>query len=132
MGLAGTALAGEDDRFAVVDPGALGERRDRRLRHRRVVVEAEVVEPLEVREAGVEQPASLSALRPFLHLGFEQRGQVGERRLLGSGRFGGERAEATADGRQVQLDGVCLDEGFERRGLRRGAHREPPCCSSSS
>src|SRR5438477_73632 len=35
--LAGARFAGEDDRFAVVDPGALGERCDRRLRHVRVV-----------------------------------------------------------------------------------------------
>jgi hypothetical protein len=67
------------DSLAVVDRGALGERRDRRLRYRGVVVDAEVLEPLEGREVGVEQPASLSALGPLGDFGFEQRGQVGKR-----------------------------------------------------
>src|SRR5438034_512150 len=65
--LAGAAVAGEDDGLAVVDPGAVGERGDRRLRQRGVVVEAEVLEPFEQGEAGVEQAAALSVLGALLH-----------------------------------------------------------------
>jgi hypothetical protein len=81
------------------EPGAFGERGDRCLRHRGVVVEAEVLEPFVEGEAGVEEASALSAFGPFGDLGFEQRGEVGERGLLGAGCFGGEGAEAAADGR---------------------------------
>ena len=132
MRFAGAALAGEDDRVAVGDPGALGERGDRRLRHVGVVVEAEVVEPFQQGEAGVEEPPSFAALGSLLHLALEQRGEVGERRLLGAGRFGGERAEAAADGRQVQLGGVRVDERLERREVGLRAHDVAPRLSSRS
>ena len=90
VGLAGAALAAEDDRLAVCDPGALGERSDRRLRDGGVVGEAEVLEPFERGEAGVEQASALATLGPFGYFGFEQGGQVGERCLLRSGRLSGE------------------------------------------
>jgi len=129
---AGARFAAEDDRFAVVDPGALGERGDGGLRDGGVVVEAEVLEPLEHGEAGVEQAAALSALGALGDLGFEQGGEVGERRLLRSGGFLGERAEAAAHGGQVQLLRVCLDQCFECGGLRLGAHRAAPRLSRAS
>jgi hypothetical protein len=40
---AGAGLADEDDRLAIVDPGAFGERRDRGLGHLGVVLEVEVL-----------------------------------------------------------------------------------------
>src|SRR6266545_5979598 len=66
--LAGAALAGEDDRFAVIEPGAVGEGGDRRLRDGGVVVEAEVLEPFQQGEAGVEEAPALSALGSLLYL----------------------------------------------------------------
>jgi hypothetical protein len=62
MLLADAALADEDDGLAVVDQGAVGERGDRRLRHRGVVVEAEVLEPLQQREAGASNRRFVSSL----------------------------------------------------------------------
>jgi hypothetical protein len=62
---AGPRFAGEDDRLAVVEPGALCERGDRGLRHRGVVGEAEVLEPFQQGEAGVEQATSLAPLGPL-------------------------------------------------------------------
>ena len=77
-------------RLAVVDPGALGERGDRGLRDVGVVGEAEVLEALDGREAGVDQAALLAALGAFGHLGLQQRGEVGDRRLLLAGGLGGQ------------------------------------------
>ena len=57
-----------------------------------------------VREAGVDQAAALAAFGALGHLGLQQRGEVGDRGLLLAGGFGGERAEAAADGRQLELD----------------------------
>lgn len=45
-------------------------------------------------------------LSSLLNLGFLQRGEVGERRLLLAGVFGGQRSEAFADRGQVKLTGV--------------------------
>ena len=121
-------VADEDHRLAVIDPGALGERGDRGLRDLRVVGEAEVLEPFDLREAGVDQPAPLAAFGAFGHLGLQQRAEVGDRGLLLAGRLGGQCAEAAADGRELQLDRVRLDQRLQRRGLRVacGGHRAPP------
>ena len=94
--------------------------------------EAEVLEPLEQGEAGVEQAPPLPPLGPLLHLRLEQGRQVGERRLLLAQGLGGERAEAPPHRRQVQLGRVRLDEGLERRDLRLRAHRLPPRLRSAS
>ena len=48
VGLAGAAVTDQDHRLAVVDPGSLGERGDRCLRHLGVVGEVEVVEPFDL------------------------------------------------------------------------------------
>ena len=70
----------------------------------------------------------LAAFGAFGHLGFQQRAEVGDRGLLLARRFGGQRAEAPADGRELELDGVRLDQRLQRRGLGvgRGGHRVPP------
>jgi hypothetical protein len=60
--LAGPAVADEDHALAVVDPGAVGQRGDRGLRDVGVVGEAEVLQALDGREAGVDQAALLAAL----------------------------------------------------------------------
>ena len=65
------ALADQNHLFAVVDPGAFRQRRDRRLRHLRVVVEAELLQVFDERETGVEQSSAFSALGELLHLGFQ-------------------------------------------------------------
>ena len=83
-----------------------------------VVGEAEVLQALDQREARVDQAAAFAALGAFGHLGLQQRGEVGDRGLLLAGGFGGERAEAAADGRQLELDRVRLDQRLQRRGLR--------------
>jgi hypothetical protein len=76
--LAGAAVADQDHRLAVVDPGALGERGDRGLRDGGVVGEAEVLQALDGREAGVDQAPLLAALGAFGHVGFQQRAEVGD------------------------------------------------------
>jgi hypothetical protein len=129
---AAPAFADEDDRLAVVDPGALGQRGDRRLGHLWVVGEAEVLGPLHEREAGVDQPSSLAPLGALLVLGLEQRGEVGDRRLLLARGLAGERPEAAAHGRRLELRGVRLDQRLERGCLRGPGHREPPSVRSSS
>ena len=129
MRLAGAAVADEDHALAVVDPGALGERGDRGLRDRRVVGEDEVLQAFDLREARVDQAPAFAALGAFGHLGLQQRAEVGDRGLLLARRFVGEGAEAAADGRELELDRVRLDQRFQGRGLRvacRGGHRVPP------
>ena len=94
-----------------------------------VVGEAEVLEALDLREARVDQAASFAAFGAFGHLGLQQRAEVGDRGLLLARGLGGERAEAAADGRELELDRVRLDQRLQRRGLRvagRGGHRVPP------
>jgi hypothetical protein len=115
-------LADEDDRLAIVDPGALGERRDRGLGHLGVVFEVEVLQSFDDREASVEQSAPLAPLGALLHLGLQQRGEVRERGLLLAGGLGRELPEAGADRGQVQLAGVRFHERLQRLGLRRQAH----------
>ena len=71
----------------------------------------------------------LAAFGAFGHLGLQQRAEVGDRRLLLARGLRGERAEAAADGRELELDRVRLDQRLQRRGLRvlgRGGHRGPP------
>ena len=89
MCLAGAAVADQDDAVAVIDPGPLGERGDRGLRDLRVVLKPEVLQPLDLRKPRVDQPALLPALGPLGRLGFQQRGQVGDRGLLFADRFFG-------------------------------------------
>ena len=91
--LAGAALADEHDRLAVVDPGALGQGGDRGLGHLGVIVEAEVLEPFDDREPGVDQPALFAAFGALGDLGLKQRGEVGERGLLLARCLGGELPE---------------------------------------
>ena len=126
--LAGAAVADQDDAVAVIDPGALGERGDRGLRDLRVISEPEVLQPFDLREPRVDQPALLAALGAFGHLGLQQRGEVGDRGLLLADGFLGQRAEAAADGRELELDGVRVDQRLQRggAGVLRGGHRAPP------
>jgi len=93
------------------------------------VVEAEVLQTLDRREARVDQAPAFAALGALGHLGLEQRAEVGDRRLLLADRFDSERAEAPSDGRELELDRVRLDQRLQRRRLRvlgRGRHRVPP------
>ena len=90
MCLAGARVADQDDRVAVIDPGALGQRGDRGLRDLRVIGEPEVLEPFDRREPGVDQPAFLASLGAFGHLGLEQRREIGDRSLLLADRFLGQ------------------------------------------
>ena len=109
---------------------ALGERGDRGLGDRRVVGEDEVLEAFDLGEARVDQAPAFAAFGAFLVLGFQQRAEVGDRGLLLAQRLLGERAEAPADGRELELDRVRLDQRLQGRGLRvarrRGGHRGPP------
>ena len=95
-----------------------GERGDRGLRDVRVVGEDELLEAFDLREARVDQAPSFAAFGAFGHLGLKQRAEVGGRRLLLARGFGGERAEAATDGRELELDRVRLDQRFQRGGLR--------------
>jgi len=104
------------------DPGALGERGDRGLGDLRVLVEAEILESFDQREARVDEASSFASLGAFLDFCFQERGEVRERGLLLAGRFGRERSEPSPDCGEVQLAGVRFDERFERLGLGRGAH----------
>jgi hypothetical protein len=79
--------------LAVVDPGAFGECGDRGLRDGRGVVEVKVLQAFDQREPRVEQPAAFAA---FGDLGVQQRGQVGDRRLLLADGVGSELAESAA------------------------------------
>ena len=69
--LAGTGVAEQDDRLAVIDPGAIGERGDRGLRDLGVISEPEVLQSFDQREPGVDQPAPLAPLGAFGDLGFQ-------------------------------------------------------------
>src|SRR5947209_3984448 len=60
VGLAGAAVANQDDRVTVIDPGALSERGDRGLRDLRVVGEPEVLESFDLWKPRVDQPAFLA------------------------------------------------------------------------
>ena len=60
----------------------------------------------------------LRALGALGHLGFQQRPEVGDRRLLLARGLGGQCAETPADGRELELDRVRLDQRLQRRGLR--------------
>ena len=62
----------------------------------------------------------LAALGALGHLGLQQRGEVGDRGLLLAERFGGQLPEPAADGRELQLDRVRLDQRLQRLGLRVG------------
>jgi hypothetical protein len=75
-------FAVEDDALAVIDPGALRERGDRGLWDLGVIVEAELLQAFDDREARVDQPATLASFGAFLVFCFEQRGEVGDRGLL--------------------------------------------------
>ena len=86
----GARVTDQDGRVLVIDPGALGQCRDRGLRDLRVVCEPEVLEAFNLREAGVDQPALLAAFGTFGHLGLKQRGEVGDRGLLLADRFVGQ------------------------------------------
>ena len=102
--------------FAVIDPGAFGERGDRGLRDLGVIGEPEVLQAFDLREPRVDQAAFLAALGAFGHLGFQQRGEIGDRGLLLADRFCGESAEPPADGRELELDGVRVDQRLQRGG----------------
>ena len=127
---AGPAVADEDHRLAVIDPRSLGERRDRGLGDLGVVGEPEVLEPFDLREPCVDQSALLAPLGAFGHLRLQQRPEIGDGGLLLAERFGRECFESAADGRELQLDRVRLDQRLERGGLRAasggGGHRVPP------
>ena len=60
----------------------------------------------------------LAALGAFGHLGLQQRAEVRDRGLLLAERLGGERFEPAADGRELQLDRVRLDQRLQSGGLR--------------
>jgi hypothetical protein len=77
--LARAGVAEEDHALAVVDPGAFGERGDRRLGDVGVVGEAEILQPLDRGEARIDQAAAFSALGALGGLGFQQRAEVGDR-----------------------------------------------------
>jgi hypothetical protein len=109
-------------------PRSLRQRGDRGLRDLGVVGEPEVLEALDLREPRVDQPALLAALGAFGHLGLQQRGQVRDRGLLFTQRFGGERFEAAADGREFELDRVRLDQRLQRGGLRVAGGRGHRSC----
>ena len=64
--LAGTRVADQDDRVAVVDPGAVRERGDRGLRDLGVISEPELLQAFEQREPRVEQPSAFASLGAFL------------------------------------------------------------------
>ena len=72
------------------------------------------------KRASMQAPA-LATFGAFGHLGLQQRAEVGDRGLLLAGGFLGERAEAAADGRQLEIDRVRFDQRFQGRGLRVGA-----------
>src|SRR5450755_1492168 len=124
--LASPAVADEDHRLAVIDPGSFRQGGDRGLRDLRVVLEAEILEAFDVREPCVDQAAFLASLGAFGHLGLEQRGEIRDRGLLLAERFRGQRPEASADSRELQLDSVRLDQRLQCGGLRvsgGGGHR---------
>ena len=116
-------VADQHDRIAVVDPRALGERRDRRLRHAGVISEPELLQALEQREPRVQQPPAFAAFGAFVHLGLEQRREVRDRGLLLAGRLRGHLPEPGLDGRELQLGRVRLDQRLQRRGLQRSCGR---------
>jgi hypothetical protein len=116
--LAASRFTDEHDRLAVIDPGAVGERGDRCLRHLGVVSELEFLQPLDDREPRVDQASLLAAFGAFGHLGFEQRGEVGDRGLLLAGCFGGHLPEPALDGREFELGRVRLDQRLQGLGLR--------------
>jgi len=130
--LAGSAVADQDHRLAIGDPGALGERGDRGLWDLRVVGEAEVLQALERGEAGVEQPSAFTSLGAFGGLGFQQGGEGGGRGLLLAGGLFGQAAEAALDRGELQLGRVRLDQRLHRRGpgLLARAHERPPIRAS--
>ena len=115
---AGAAVADEDHALTVIDPRSLRQGGDRGLRDLGVVLEAEVLEAFDLREAGVDQPALLATFGAFGHLGLQQRAEVRDRGLLLAERFGRERSEAAADGGELELDRVRLDQRFQRCGVQ--------------
>jgi hypothetical protein len=62
---AGAAVADQDHALAVIDPRSLRQGGDRSLRDLGVVLEAEVLEAFDLREAGVDQPAFLASFGAF-------------------------------------------------------------------
>jgi hypothetical protein len=93
------------------------------LRHLGVLGEAEVLQSFDDREPSVEQSSPLASLGAFLDFSFQEGGEIGERGLLLTDRFGRERAEPLPDRGEVQLAGVRLDERFQRLGFGWCAHR---------
>src|ERR1039458_702585 len=132
MGLPRAAVAEEDHRLAVVDPGALRQRGDRGLGDLRVLLEAEVLQALHQGKTRVDQPSAFAAFSSLTDLGLQQRREIGGRGLLVACRLLGERAEASPDGWELQLERVRVDQGLHRLDLRRGAHCAPPAATSSS
>jgi hypothetical protein len=109
-------------RLAVIDPGALGERGDRGLRDLRVVGEAEVLQAFDLREPRVDQPR-VPALSALGHLGFEQRGEVGDRGLLLAQSLP-RRARGSGGGRSgVSARSRAPRSAPPSPGPSRGAHR---------
>ena len=117
-------LRREDDLLAVVDPGAFGERGDGRLRHLRVVGEAELLEPLGDREAGVDQPAALAPLGAFW-CSRPRAARPGRRPVFAAREWppAASCRKRRRDGRQLELGGVGLDQRLERLPSSAGAHR---------
>ena len=68
-------VADQDHAVAVIDPGALGERRDRGLGDVGVVGEDELLQALDLREARVDQAPPFASLGALGHLGVQQRGE---------------------------------------------------------
>ena len=84
-----------------LDPGSFCERRDRGPRDSGVVLEAEVLEPFQRREPGVDQPAAFSSLSSLSGLGFQQRREIFDGRLLLADRLLGHRPELPAERRKL-------------------------------
>jgi hypothetical protein len=73
------------------------------LRDLGVISEPELLQALEQREAGVYESPAFSAFRAFVHLGLQQRREIGDRGLLLAQSFGGHLPKPGFHGRELEL-----------------------------
>lgn len=122
MGFPGSALAQQDDRLGALDVAAGGKLANAGGGDLRALVEVELVEGLDARQARLlESPLDGAALA-LLDLGGEQRLQVTQVAVLLANHLLSQLGELRAQDRQTQQLAV-----FENGGLVEGGNRGLHC-----
>ncbi len=115
MGLAGPGLADEHDRLRPLDVAALGQRLDLGGRDAWRLAEVELVERLDPWQVGILESPGDGVPLALLQLGLEERVEVAQVAVMLALGLLGETGTLPADGREVELLAVLLDDGLGQR-----------------